>query len=77
MNLMAALQKGHDKADKEVNDREKHYRYLDKLRESGVTNMYGATPYLQRQFSLDKEEARDILADWMETFSERHNKGAI
>ena len=25
---------------------DKHLTYLDKLRESGVTNMYGARPYL-------------------------------
>jgi len=46
--------------------------YLDDLRESGVTNMYGAAPYLQSAFALDKYEARAVLKDWMATFSERH-----
>ena len=47
---------------------EEHLYYLDKLRESGVTNMFGATPYLQNEFGLEKKEARRILLYWMETF---------
>ena len=46
----------------------KHLVYLDELRESGVTNMYGATPYLQIEFNLDKDDARTILKYWMDTF---------
>jgi predicted mannosyl-3-phosphoglycerate phosphatase (HAD superfamily) len=49
-----------------VND--EHLTYLDGLRESGVTNMMGATQYVQIQFGLPKGEARDILVYWMETF---------
>ena len=49
--------------------------YLDNLRESGITNMYGATPFLQAEFSeLAKTEARKILSYWMKTFTERHPK---
>lgn len=51
---------------------EKIIEYLDDLRESGVTNMFGAGPYLQRKFSMDEKEARNWLKQWMETFSERH-----
>jgi hypothetical protein len=47
--------------------------YLDDLRESGETNMFGACPYLMDEFpKLEKEEARSILLYWMNTFSERH-----
>ena len=47
--------------------------YLDDLRKSGVTNMFGATPYLEREFpALSRKEAGDILGYWMETFSDRH-----
>ena len=42
--------------------------YLDDLRESGATNMYGATPYLQSDFpDLSKAEARAVLSYWMKT----------
>ena len=30
---------------------EKYYEFLYNLRESGVTNMFGATPYLVEAFS--------------------------
>ena len=48
------------------------FEYLDALRESGATNMFGATPYLMKEFGFDKQEARRWLTEWMETFSERH-----
>jgi len=54
--------------------REMHLVYLDKIRKSGATNMYGAGPYLERKFFLSSDEAHEILAYWMNTFSERHAK---
>lgn len=39
--------------------------YLCALRDSGVINMFGAAPYLQREFGLDKREAQDLLLEWM------------
>ena len=54
--------------------KEEHLTYLDGLRESGITNMWGAGPFLERAFpTLSKEEASNILFYWMKTFSERHN----
>lgn len=44
--------------------------YLDELRESGETNMIGATPYLQSRFAISKPEAVHILTYWMKTFGE-------
>jgi uncharacterized protein YciI len=50
-----------------------HLEYLDNLRESGVTNMYGAGPYLEKEFiNLSKKEARECLSYWMQTFGQRH-----
>lgn len=48
------------------------FEFLDDVRESGAINMFGATPYLQEAFDLDKREAREILVEWMQTFAERH-----
>ena len=45
--------------------------YLDDLRESGVTNMFGAAPYLEEAFGFDEGQARAALVYWMETFGER------
>jgi len=55
------------------NDEERqHFEYLDGLRESGVTNMFGAGAYLQEVFGLDSLPAKTILLKWMSTFGERH-----
>ena len=47
---------------------EQYFIYLNVLRESGVTNMFGAAPYLQQEFDLTKYQARDILIQWMKDF---------
>jgi hypothetical protein len=52
--------------------REEYLTYLDDLRESGVTNMFGAAPYLEQTFGLERREAREILTHWMKTFGDRH-----
>jgi hypothetical protein len=53
---------------------DEHLEYLDELRESGVTNMYGATSFLMEDFPLTRQEALDTLGYWMHTFSERHQQ---
>jgi hypothetical protein len=55
-------------------EQESYFRYLDELRESGITNMFGAAPYLAYAFDLDRQEARKVLAEWMRTFGARHPK---
>ncbi len=55
-----------------MTDKEVMFKYLDDLRETGATNMVGATPWLQNAFDLEKEEARAILREWMDTFEERN-----
>ena len=48
---------------------ETHRIYLNDLRESGVTNMWGAVPYLMNEFhDLLKTEAVSVLTYWMKTF---------
>ena len=46
-----------------------YFDYLDTLRESGVTNMYGAVPYLQQEFpelGFNHAQAVYVLREWME-----------
>jgi hypothetical protein len=50
---------------------DEHLEFLDGLRESGVTNMFGARPYLVEEFGLSKADASAILSEWMRTFGER------
>ena len=47
--------------------------YLDAVRESGATNMFGAAPIIQEQFGVNRREAKDLLLNWMQTFGERHH----
>lgn len=40
--------------------------YLNRLRESGVTNMWGAGPYLREQFDIGRAESSKILSEWID-----------
>src|SRR5690348_8925471 len=56
-------------AESEVNELASDFRYLDMLRESGVTNMFGAGAYLQRDLGLSRGDAHDVLRMWMSSFA--------
>jgi hypothetical protein len=47
-----------------------YFEYLNELRESGQTNMFGASNYLMNEFGLGRHEARDIVKQWMESFKD-------
>jgi len=42
--------------------------YLNDLRESGATNMFGAGAYLERDLEMNRTEANEALMWWMEQF---------
>jgi hypothetical protein len=44
------------------------FEYLDELRESGATNMFGAAPYLTEEFDMNVRASRSVLTQWMETY---------
>lgn len=46
------------------------FTYLNDLRETGVTNMFGAVPYIMDTFPVEKGEARKLLSLWMMNFNE-------
>lgn len=48
-----------------VDEIEEFIRYLDLLRESGVTNMFGAGPYLRDEFNLTRDQSHRLLSAWM------------
>ena len=54
---------------------EEYYKILEAIRKSGVTNMFGAAPYLQEFCpELSREEAREILGNWMRNYDELNKK---
>ena len=49
----------------------KYFDYLDQLRQSGEINMFGAMPYLQREFpelAWDRRRASQVLQAWMDSY---------
>ena len=51
-----------------VND--EHLRYLGSLRESAITNMWGAGAYVQKVFKVSAKDASLITTYWMESFGD-------
>lgn len=48
--------------------------FLNFLRSSGATNMFGALPYIEDEFpDLPKKDARAMLMLWMDNFNEEGN----
>ena len=52
------------------------YMFLEALRRTGVTNMYGAAPYLceVKEFDLTYDQAHEVLSNWMHNYSELSKK---
>jgi hypothetical protein len=51
--------------------KDEHLEFLDDLRESGETNMFGAVPYLEDEFGFSRADAKIVLTYWMQSFGER------
>ena len=47
---------------------DEHLKFLDDMRESGDTNMFGAAPYVADEFDITKQDARKIVSYWMESY---------
>ena len=47
---------------------EMYFEYLESLRDSGKTNMWGAVPFLAMEFEISEEEAGEILVRWIKSF---------
>lgn len=48
------------------------FEFLDDLRESGVTNMYGAGPYVEKEFGVNSRDADGWVGRWMQSFNKRN-----
>lgn len=45
-----------------------HIKYLENLRDSGRTNMWGAAPFLAKKFKLSQEDADSLVVQWIGSF---------
>ena len=55
---------------KTTNQEQEVLTYLNMLRDSGATNMFGATPYIEEEFDLNSKEAKRLLMLWMANFND-------
>jgi hypothetical protein len=51
---------------------DEHLNYLDDLRDSGITNMWNASSFLEEYFDLSSNDAKNIFLYWIGTFTDRH-----
>ncbi|HXE56679.1 MAG TPA: hypothetical protein VNK43_01650 [Gemmatimonadales bacterium] len=49
------------------------FRFLDRLRSRGRSNMYGAVPYVMREFSLERLAAFELVCAWVDHDAARHD----
>lgn len=54
---------------------EAYYKVLEAIRESGITNMFGAAPYL-KEFcpELSNKESQEILCNWIHNYNALNEK---
>lgn len=56
---------------------EKYFNYLERLRDTGETNMYGAARYLQEEFfelRFDAVKAKEILLAWIKSYDKEDGR---
>lgn len=58
-----------------IEEYKEEFIYLENLRRSGITNMYGASPYLAEEFGYSKKESTKILCLWMENYNREDYEG--
>ena len=51
----------------------KYYKTLERIRRSGVCNMWGASPVLAKIANISEEEADAILLEWINNYNEIKN----
>lgn len=47
-----------------------YYETLERIRRSGITNMWSAAPYLADYEDISKTLAREVLLSWIENYDE-------
>lgn len=56
-------------------DWEEYYQVLENIRQSGITNMFGAAPYLKELCpELSHKMAQAVLVNWIHNYTELNKK---
>lgn len=51
-----------------------YYQTLEDIRQSGICNMFGASPYLAEIADIDEDLATEVLLSWMENYGELNER---
>lgn len=52
-----------------------YYKTLEAIRRSGVTNMWGAAPYLKACYpKMSETESNEILCNWISNYNELNQR---
>lgn len=51
---------------------DEHKEYLNKIRDTGISNMYFAIDHLINKFRITHEEAKFILEEWFESIKKEN-----
>lgn len=58
-----------------INDEwDRYYKVLELIRKSGITNMWGAAPYLAEYCNISVKRATDILLSWISNYDKLSKK---
>ena len=53
-------------------NKKQYFEFLNDLRESGTTNMFGAPSHLENEFlELNRQEAKEVFYEWIEYFDDQ------
>lgn len=50
-----------------------YYKTLERIRRSGICNMWGAAPYLAEMEDISEEKAEEVLLEWINNYNEIKN----
>ena len=51
-----------------MTDKNEVFEYLEQLRESGITNMFGSVSFVMNEFGMEERQSVKLVSEWMKTY---------
>jgi hypothetical protein len=55
-------------------EKQEVFAFLNDVRKSGQINMFEGGKYVQEMFGVNRNEARDLVIEWMQTYGKTVNE---
>jgi len=55
-------------------EKQEVFAFLNDVRESGQINVFEGGKYVQEMFGVNRNEARDLVIEWMQTYGKTVNE---